>query len=47
MNEADVERLRAAWMDAGPRPDVHEAAKRQLRSEWPTLYDALVALFDV
>jgi hypothetical protein len=45
VNEADLERLRAAWLNAGPRPDVHDAAKRQLRENWPTLYEALVALF--
>ena len=36
-----VERLIAAWTDPGPRPEVHDAAKRRLRADWPTLAYAL------
>lgn len=41
---ATVERLRRAWLDAGPNPAVHSAAKSRLRDSWPTLYNAIEEL---
>lgn len=31
----------SAWMVPGRRPDVHAAAKRKLRMDWPMLAEAL------
>lgn len=33
-----------AWLDSGPRPDVHTAAQARLLAEWPTLGEAVAAL---
>lgn len=41
-----TEQLRKAWADAGPRPDLHNTAKRALAHQWPSLSAALVHLLD-
>lgn len=36
-----VGQVQAAWNVAGPHPETHERAKRQLRHEWPSLAAAV------
>lgn len=40
-----VKAIGRAWLVAGKRPDLHEAAKRKLKKEWRTLYNALEEAF--
>jgi hypothetical protein len=39
-----IDAVARAWLDPGPRPDVHAAAVAKLRAEWPTLAAAVAAL---
>lgn len=39
-----IDRVAAAWLEPGPRPDVHAAAQAKLRAEWPALAEAVAAL---
>lgn len=41
---SDVERVRVAWRDPGPRPDIHRFATAEVRRLMPTLAAALDAL---
>ena len=36
-----VNKVLRAWRVAGPNPEFHEAAKKRLKREWPSLYAAL------
>lgn len=39
-----IEQLVKAWLDEGPRPDVHREAQLKLHREWPVLYGAVVRI---
>lgn len=39
-----IERLRRAWLDAGPNPVFHRAMQDRLRGSWPTLVRAIEEL---
>lgn len=41
---AALDQLRRAIRDEGPRPDVHREALHNLGRDWPTLYDAVIAV---
>ena len=43
MNECSMAVVRA-WLNPGPRPDIHLAAQQALIRNWPTLADAVQAL---
>lgn len=40
----DIQRVRDAIHNPGRRPDIHRQQLARLRSEWPTLYDAIMHL---
>jgi len=42
----DYEAIEYAWTAEGPSPEYHRAAKRQLRKDWPRLWEALTDAFD-
>lgn len=45
--EAAAEAVAAAWTEAGTHPGYHVAWQETLRSEWPTLANALDRLASV
>jgi hypothetical protein len=38
-----VHRVRRALTEMGPRPDVHRAQLARLRTDWPSLYAAVMS----
>lgn len=36
-----IEEIRNAWLVEGPCPEYHLRKKRELREEWPSLYNAI------
>lgn len=39
-----IEAVKRAWLVEGPAPEFHRRWKNRLRSEWPSLADAVEAL---
>jgi len=41
----DLEAIKYAWTEEGPVPSYHQRAKRQLKRDWPRLWEALTDTF--